>query len=212
MSHPHVFRRRARRKSQSQNAKPTTWNDSFHIENNTAGFLQCIHRKCAPWFHSTGRMVIYGFICCIFSCGCKRLCRSGQRPQLTSTPSKERYCCRRRSAEKWYRRSGRRLAYRYPSAARTDLLSPLRGFPPPLPHSRKRYIPCAESLLLWQSLPYPLPTQKCGRLRSASRRTRRCSNGSFHRNASRCCPGCVPRASESQSRTSLRFLPFRPDL
>ena len=107
-------------------------------------------------------MVIYGFICCIFSCGCKRLCRSGQRPQLASTPSKERYCCRRRFAEKWYRRSGRRLAYRYPSAARTDLLSPLRGFPPPLPHSRKRCIPCAESLLLWQSLPYPLPLKSVG--------------------------------------------------
>lgn len=55
--------------------------DSFHIENNTAGSLRCIHKECAPCFPSTGRMVIYGFICCIFSCGCKRLCRSGQRPQ-----------------------------------------------------------------------------------------------------------------------------------
>ena len=63
--------------------EPTTWNDSFHIENNTAGFLRCIHRECAPWKKVTGRMVIYGFICCIFSRGCKRLCRLGQRPQLT---------------------------------------------------------------------------------------------------------------------------------
>ena len=57
--------------------EPTTWNDSFHIENNTAGFLRCIHKECALWFYSTGRR-LYGFICCIFSCGCKGRCRSGQ--------------------------------------------------------------------------------------------------------------------------------------
>ena len=45
-----------------EKGKPTTWNDSFHIENNTAGFLWCIHKECAPWFPSTGRMVIWIYL------------------------------------------------------------------------------------------------------------------------------------------------------
>ena len=49
-------RRRAEGKSQS--AKPATESDSFHAENNTAGFLRYIHKECALWFCSTGRIVM----------------------------------------------------------------------------------------------------------------------------------------------------------
>ena len=75
-----------------------------HIESRAewyrdAGYDEAAVQKNAPWFHSTGRMVIYGFICCIFSCGCKRLCRSGLRQQPAVPQSKERYCCCLRSAD-----------------------------------------------------------------------------------------------------------------
>ena len=49
-------------RTQKSKCKTPTWNDSFHIENNTAGFLRCIHRKCAPWLPSTGRMVIWIYL------------------------------------------------------------------------------------------------------------------------------------------------------
>lgn len=62
-----------------------------YIENAPRGFLP------------QGAWLLYGFICCIFSCGCKRLCRSGQRPLQAVPQSRGRYCCRRRLPERWYR-------------------------------------------------------------------------------------------------------------
>ncbi len=149
-----------------------------------------MHRECAPWLSSTGRIVIYGFICCIFSYVCKRLCRLGQRLPPAAAQSKGRYCCRRRSAERWNRRSDFRSEYEY------QTVSPLRGFLPPLFHSRRRCISRAWSLSRLRLLLCRLPTPKYGRLRSASRRTRRCSNGSFHRNVSLFRRRCAPSASE----------------
>ena len=43
-------------KAKAQNPRHGTI--AFTSKTNTAGFLRCIHKECAPWFPPTGRMAI----------------------------------------------------------------------------------------------------------------------------------------------------------
>ena len=55
--------------------------DSFHIENNTAGSLRCIHKECAPCFPSRGAW-IYMDLSAVFSLAAVNGCAGqGRRPQ-----------------------------------------------------------------------------------------------------------------------------------